>query len=134
MLMEIPWMATFPDLATYEVCLTVHYQCRSDEFCQTVDIAGDTGEKELSTTLTIYPNPANGFIRMQLMTVNKIGDLKIELWDQLGKKAFQKSLIAYSNSWNEQIAIDHLPSGIYLLNVFSDGQQVSGKFVKTTFY
>jgi hypothetical protein len=76
-------------------------------------------ENVLETTeIFVYPNPTSEFINI---TSTKTID-KTELYDLLGKRVLQ-------TAQTNQIKINHLPNGVYLLKVFADGKSITKKVV-----
>jgi len=77
------------------------------------------GENILETVdISIYPNPASEFINIEsTKTIDKI-----ELYDLLGKRVLR-------TTETNQIKINHLPNGVYLLKVFSDNKSITKKIV-----
>jgi len=71
--------------------------------------------------LHIYPNPANDFI--QIISPDQIHE--IQLIDLTSKMVRQ----SFSESNNLNIAIEDLPSGVYILNVFHGGLSETNKIV-----
>lgn len=72
------------------------------------------------TKLTVYPNPAKDFLKLDVK--GKIE--KVEIFDESGR-----SVVVESINQN-RINISKLKSGVYFLNVLSNGKQLSIKFVK----
>ena len=81
-----------------------------------------------NTTLDahIYPNPADYFITV--LFSNKVENpIQIELYDIVGKHILSKE----EKPTNKfQIDIAHLPSGTYLLNLFSGSKKLTAKLIK----
>ncbi len=76
-----------------------------------------------SGTLTVYPNPANGFLFVQLPQCDcpTTGQTEYRITNLIGQTLLQGSI----NIENQQIDINNLPAGMYFINF--DGQTV--KFV-----
>ncbi len=73
---------------------------------------------ELASQVKIYPNPTTEFINIEsTKTIDKL-----ELYDLLGKRVSQ-------TRQSNQIKINHLPNGVYLLKVFADGKNITKKIV-----
>lgn len=77
----------------------------------------------LQHQVAVYPNPASEFLN--IMTTKAIGT--IEVYNLVGQK-----VAAQTESSNQAtIRIGHLPSGTYLIKLFSeDGNRVTAKFIK----
>lgn len=69
--------------------------------------------------IKIYPNPASEFIKIE---ANKTID-KIELYDLIGKRVLK-------TTQTNQIKINYLPNGIYLIKLFLDNKTITKKIVK----
>ena len=75
--------------------------------------------------LTIYPNPATETIAFQFPSEVQ-GEVQIELYDLTGK-VLEKRAISPTTSLN----ISHLPTGIYVLKAYQEGECFSGRFTKS---
>lgn len=74
------------------------------------------------SSIKVYPNPTQDFINIS----NDKEISKIALIDLSGKQVLNKSV----NSKNEKLNISHLPKGIYILKVESNGKEKSFKVIK----
>ncbi len=74
-------------------------------------------------TLAIYPNPANDNFNVKFNT-EKTGILTI--YNQVGKKVYSKQI---QNSTNETMDVSSLSSGIYILELSSNFETFSRKFM-----
>jgi len=76
------------------------------------------------TNFSIYPNPNNGEFTISLKSLSG-NDIKVAVYDMRGRRLFQN---AYRNSSNfsQNINLNHLQSGMYLVNV-SDGERNGSK-------
>ena len=90
----------------------------TDEIVGIEDIKKVSIEK---TSLSIYPNPASNFIRIN--TSQKID--KISIYDLQGRRVYQNT---NSNSPNS-IDISQLPNGVYSLYLQTENEPLFGKFV-----
>ncbi len=73
-------------------------------------------------TLKVYPNPANSFVKIEANTVID----KTILYTIYGQTVHQSS----PNNYNHQIDLENLPTGIYLLKVFSNNAEKTIKVIK----
>ncbi len=80
------------------------------------------GLKEFDNTFSIYPNPANDKLNIQLNTGKQA---VVELIDLLGNKVYSSGIGAAKT-----IDIAHLNAGIYLVKVIMDNQVSSTRFIK----
>ena len=77
-------------------------------------------ENELTeNTVSVYPNPASEVIHISSTTELT----KIELYDVLGKRVL-------TTNKPQEIKIDHLKSGIYLLKIYASKGQMTKKIIK----
>lgn len=85
-------------------------------------VGGGVGIAEILTTqVEIYPNPTN-----DKFTVEFDGIATIKLYDMLGKE-----VLTQTTNGKTEININHLPKGIYNIQLFSEGKVVgNGKIVK----
>ncbi|ALJ05363.1 hypothetical protein APS56_09600 [Pseudalgibacter alginicilyticus] len=91
------------------------------EFC-TATITLNNPESLEFTDLKIFPNPNKGEFTVSLNnTINT--KISMELFDISGRNIFKKE---YNNTgnFNEKVTLNHVQSGIYILNI-SDGEKKS---------
>lgn len=83
-----------------------------------LNILTDLERLSLLTTLKVSPNPASGFIQLEL-TLNKPDSLRIQLLDMQGKLVktlMREALVA--GSFRQTFELDsHTPSGLYLIAI-----------------
>ena len=107
------------------VAVATHGRGVFTNFIETADeIVGIEDIKKVSiekTSLSIYPNPARNFIRIN--TSQKID--KISIYDLQGRPVYQNT---NSNSQNS-IDISQLPNGVYSLYLQTENEPLFGKFV-----
>ncbi len=87
------------------------------------DISGcqilSVDEYSINNLVTIYPNPSNDIISLKSdLTIDEI-----EIFDLFGKKIKKEK-------YNDQIDIQNLSSGLYLLKFYSDNKFGVKKFIK----
>lgn len=72
-----------------------------------------------NTNITIYPNPSNGNIQIDLRKLNENGDLQFVVYNTLGVEIKKQQITA-----NEITDVDlsDLANGTYLYKVFKDGK------------
>lgn len=81
------------------------------------------GMKEFDlATIKIYPNPTNGSLYIDL---NNATETLVEIYSVLGKKVFQKSI----NS-TENLQLNHLSAGVYILKLTQENNSISKKLIK----
>jgi endonuclease I len=77
---------------------------------------------------SVFPNPANDFLSIQFARSVSIKSATVEIIDVVGKTIFSQSI----NQPNEIFSINtaNLAKGIYIINIQTEGQNNSLKFVK----
>ena len=68
-------------------------------------------------SLIIAPNPCNGVFQLGLTGLLPVSDVKIEVYDRIGKLVYYERQSQSINLINEQISLNNLPSGMYILNL-----------------
>lgn len=61
----------------------------------------------------MYPNPANAYVNIQIKE-SITEQVKVELFNVTGQAIFVKQL---NEAQHTQLIMEHLPSGIYFINV-----------------
>ena len=82
-------------------------------------------KEQTSSEIVLYPNPINEYLNIELPLKN-LHSYTIELVDIQGKKLHSINEV---NS-NVQINFQNYPSGIYIINVYSEGKPQSFKVTK----
>jgi len=77
----------------------------------------------------VFPNPANRFIQL-MFELNTNGESNIDLFNLSGQKVLHQSIRSYTGKNQHTISIEHLPDGIYMLNISANKETVSFKFIK----
>lgn len=85
--------------------------------------------KEVSPTITLYPNPA---IKEIYITANNLnaGVYKLQLTDIRGANIYEKYINVYENENYYYFNISALKSGWYILNISNEELSISKKFIK----
>lgn len=93
------------------------------------EVSGLFDRPALVGQLAVYPNPVSDQLRMQLD--NKLHtSLRVRIVDATGKMLWQQTLEKETDRLEKIISTSALPSGIYLLQLFSRAGERSIKFVK----
>ena len=69
-----------------------------------------------SIDFTIYPNPTNEIVNIQL-SGNLVESPKIKIYDIIGKLVYEKNNFDNFASQNLSFRVDNLTTGIYLISV-----------------
>ena len=80
----------------------------------------------LKSSVTIYPNPVDSNLKIDLNELDSNNRIKIEILTIKGKKIFQKKLSILDNS----IDLSDLSSGIYFLKITVNNSSILKKVVK----
>ncbi|WP_196890537.1 T9SS type A sorting domain-containing protein [Aureivirga marina] len=114
---EIPVFTELEANTTYQ--FKIRQKCQNEnwsdftELYEFTTIDASVGIEEITIDgLTIYPNPANNFVKISA----KEEIQKIEIIDVLGKKVFSKK----GNISEEKIDISTLKSGVYFIQITSN--------------
>lgn len=78
--------------------------------------------------ISVYPNPSNGLLFIDWSTNNEKVHY-IEITNILGVKVFSESIKSGSNVAKTSVDLNHVSSGIYLLNIFSTDKIYNKKIV-----
>lgn len=83
-----------------------------------------------SETVSVYPNPANDYVFVHLSNRMDWSEHDVALFTMDGKKVFEKKTDQSGNLM--KINVQNLKNGVYILNVFKNGQIVySNKLIKS---
>ncbi|MBK5286137.1 MAG: T9SS type A sorting domain-containing protein, partial [Bacteroidia bacterium] len=89
-----------------------------------VDICTSVESVNAENYFSVYPNPANGFLQIYFKNENALK--QISLFNSFGALVFQKE----SNLSEEKINLKNCSSGIYLLQIQSNGKTLREKIIK----
>ena len=81
-------------------------------------------QTEMMNDIVLYPNPAKDFITLKLP--DGLQNLRVDILNILGKKIQTFNI----NNNRTQLDVSFLPSGMYLVNIQSDKNHITKKFVK----
>ncbi|RXR19180.1 T9SS type A sorting domain-containing protein [Flavobacterium amnicola] len=74
----------------------------------------------------VYPNPSNGKFNIVLSTTDKVN---VQLFDMRGRSVYSKLYNSTGISFNQQIDLSSLSSGVYILNVESNGKKEARRII-----
>lgn len=106
-------------IETYEDGLKLHLQTQIFGSGTFTNNPLNTSNFEF-TEFEIFPNPATDKIKIKSQDVIT----KVEVYSLEGKK-----MLTF-NSQSEDLTISKLPSGIYILKIFSEGSSLNKRFIK----
>lgn len=113
---------TFTENGNYAVEMTLD-GCTETSLCMSIEGIGVKEYNLLDVSVT--PNPTAGELNL---TFGKIHiHVHIRLWNLLGHVVYEQTFL---NTEKEVLDINHLPSGIYTIEIHSDHERVVKKIIK----
>jgi subtilisin-like proprotein convertase family protein len=64
----------------------------------------------------VFPNPSDGRFRVQFTSEN-VGDVEITMYDLMGRRVAERKYVGAPNSFDEELAVEGISSGLYILRV-----------------
>ena len=99
----------------------------ADTTCQNITVQGvGINEADAASLVSIYPNPTHGILNVQLGD-NMLDNTTITITNTIGERVASRT----ARSAKEQFNMNGLAEGVYLVNITSNGQKVTKKFVYT---
>lgn len=95
--------------------------CRDDLVYTSLSVKDNDFE-----TFGVYPNPSNGIVIVNLSTSS---DVQMSLHDVRGRQVYSTLHVNASNTFNKEVDFSFVSSGIYLLQVESNGSKATKKLV-----
>jgi hypothetical protein len=108
---------------------SVPEMCCYPGYCNDRDIAFvcpaiNTGNR----IMTVFPNPTNSEININLDGVKNIGETQFVLMNSFGKEMMNFSENISEGVWTKNISLNNLVSGIYILKMISN-EEVQSQFI-----
>lgn len=85
-----------------------------------------TNQQNAFETFAITPNPTNGIINVKLSTNE---DVSMELFDIRGRKCFTNEYKNTNTTFNQELNLEHLEKGVYLLKIVSGDKSATKKVI-----
>jgi mannan endo-1,4-beta-mannosidase len=85
--------------------------------------------REASSTLSIFPNPGFGKYKLRSNDLQD-GNFDIKLYNSSGTLIFSCSKTFRKSFVEQEIDISQFPSGIYLLEIYSDNERIIHRLIK----
>ncbi len=95
------------------------------ESCTTTETLLSVKDNDFAT-FGVYPNPSNGKVTVNLSTS---ADVQMSLHDIRGRQVYSALHANTSNTFNKKVDFSFVSSGVYLLQVESDGSKATKKLV-----
>lgn len=86
--------------------------------------------KDMGHQIEIYPNPSSDFIYLKNIEKMNNGEVSISIYDLAGRLVINKSHIPIAAIASNGLDIHHLNKGEYLIEIISDKEKISKKFLK----
>ena len=77
--------------------------------------------------LVAFPNPSSGNFTLKFQT-NSSADFEVHIYDVRGRRIYAQEFKNRIN-FNQTIALERMPTGIYLMTVSSDSEQVTKRIL-----
>jgi hypothetical protein len=94
----------------------------------TVDACEGIDETDLSSLISVHPNPSNGEFTFTI-DVPGTADFTYSIVDVFGKQVFVESKNNVTGKYSRNIDLSHLATGVYYLNLNIDGKNYFKKIV-----
>jgi PKD repeat protein len=108
---------TYTQNGSYDVTLFVGNECGNDSTSRTVDVVG-IDELEKSGIVSIFPNPSNGLITVQV-NYQAVGDVDLRVFNLLGQEIWFTKESKTTFSLSKNIDLSGQTPGIYFLKIES---------------
>jgi len=98
-------------------------------FVDNINVAGVLGvsENELTTAISLYPNPANTLVNI-IVNDNAYDSIRIQVFNSLGQR-LQSAESNGQRTNNFSLDVSNLAAGLYFINIDVDGVKVSKKLL-----
>jgi hypothetical protein len=119
------------NFGTYRVAISNDQKCYS--FSDTIRIpvmnkATGIQDAEPFKSFVLFPNPSSGIFTIS-MENNLMGKLSVRIFNQDGKRIFDKEFDKSDEEFIQQIDLGKQNIGIYLISLYINGQFFNSKFV-----
>jgi PKD repeat protein len=114
----------------YNVCLTVEDIAGKSTVCEELDIVSAVSDREIGGYISVFPNPASGFIMVRIVTEMPMNNVSIEVLNNLGEVVKRADYNAHDLKAGVRVDIGDLASGIYMVKINGEAQSFEKQFVK----
>ncbi|MCB9184979.1 MAG: PDZ domain-containing protein [Flavobacteriales bacterium] len=113
-----------------EVRISIETRTLNDEEKALLRGKGVAVDNELQLEgLTAFPNPSNGFYRLQF-EVPERGDLAVDVHNAQGERVYQERIVGFKGRYERTLDLSDLSSGSYYLVITQGGRTATTKLVK----
>ncbi len=91
-----------------------------------IETSALTNQENKFVNFNVSPNPSNGNFNIELSTSSKVD---ISLFDLRGRKIYQEKFSNNQPIFNQELNFSNLTSGLYILNVDSEGKKAAKKIL-----
>lgn len=117
---------TYSAEGTYTVCLSATNNCTIHKKCESIQLStSGSAEEAIKEYISIYPNPGEKYIYIDVSNSKSIQFIRIEVLDMLGKKVF----VDEKESINSIYKIENLDSGVYFATLYSVKSLITKKII-----
>ncbi|MGB0839934.1 MAG: T9SS type A sorting domain-containing protein, partial [Chitinophagales bacterium] len=123
---------TYDVAGQYMVCLKARNLCDSTTICQIVTAGQVVGiaENETNFAIQVLSNPVQDILTLQgSFAAQNETDLHIRLYHSNGSQVYISKLLLTNSTFQHQIPVSDLPSGVYFLQVQGEKSNVVQKVI-----
>lgn len=130
-----PGVPTYLSGQTYTVCLTAKNRFNDAPFnkpaqqeCKQVTISGIADRNELEASISVYPNPTNGIVNVEIADI-KASNIKVEITNVIGTIIATKELTNVNSKEILEFNLDKNAAGVYFINISSEGAYTTKRVI-----
>lgn len=82
-----------------------------------------------SLDFTVYPNPSNGLVNIEIHSLTTINNTKIAVYDMKGLLVYESITKNNNTYFIKSLPLQSLSSGIYLLLIISNQERLTKKLI-----
>jgi len=122
-------VVNYPAAGVYNVQLIVSNGITTDTLLKenyvSVDVASAIQPKVEEMTCTVYPNPSNGKITLNLNT--RSSNVSIRVFNMMGNRVYELNGLPVAGKMVKTIDLEHLQQGVYILSITDDNATITRK-------
>ncbi len=96
--------------------------------CSTTDII-EYPPLEKSFDFSVYPNPAEDRVIIDVESVDKVGHIRIQFVNLQGAVVMRENIFSENNSCIKPIDISALPRGLYIITIYKGAESQNKKII-----